>query len=105
VVLGVNTFDWTFKTRGLQTPGVMPHLSLTSPSGAVWTFGEPSPSETISGTAVDFARVVTQTRHVADTGLSVVGPVATAWMTNAQCFAGPPNEPPAPGSRHIQTKD
>ena len=105
VVLGVNTFGWTFKARQTEAPGPMPHLTLIAPSGAVWTFGEPSETETITGQAVDFARVVTQTRNVADTTLQVVGPVATAWMTHAQCFAGPANEPPAPGSRHIQKKD
>lgn len=105
VVLGVNTFGWTFKTRGTEPPGALPHLRLTAPSGAVWIWGEPSDAECIVGTAVDFARVVTQTRNVADTGLQVVGTVAAAWMTHAQCFAGPPNEPPAPGSRHLQAKD
>jgi hypothetical protein len=42
---------------------------------------------------------VTQTRNVADTGLSVTGPVAEDWMTIVQCFAGPPEDPPAPGTR------
>ena len=36
---------------------------------------------------------------VADTKLEVVGPVATQWMSIAQCFAGGPVDPPAPGTR------
>jgi len=34
-VLGVKTFGWTFKNRGLPTPNVPPHLRLTAPSGQV----------------------------------------------------------------------
>ena len=99
VVLGVNTFGWTFKVRGWEIPETMPHVSLTLPSGAVAEFGEPGDAGSITGSAVEFAQVVTQTRNIADTGLSVEGTVATTWMDNAQCFAGPPETPPAPGSR------
>jgi len=44
--------------------------------------------------------VVTQGRNVADTALAVVGTTAERWMAVAQCFAGGPEEPPAPGQRH-----
>ncbi len=99
VVLGVNTFGWTFAVRGESPPGPMPYLVLTAPSGAVWRYGEPSDVERIEGSAVAFCQVVTQTRNIADTTLSVEGPVATAWMRKAQCFAGPPHPPPPPGTR------
>ena len=79
----------------------MPQVSLTLPSGAAAAFGEAGDNR-ISGSAVEFAQVVTQTRNIADTALSVTGPVATQWMEKAQCFAGPPETPPAPGSRHRQ---
>lgn len=102
VVLGVNTFGWTFKVNGLEVPETMPQVSLTLPSGAAAEFGEPGDNR-ISGSAVEFAQVVTQTRNIADTSLSVAGPVATQWMEKAQCFAGPPETPPAPRSRHRQT--
>jgi hypothetical protein len=42
---------------------------------------------------------VTQVRNIADTGLTVTGAVATDWMSKAQCFAGAPETPPAPGTR------
>jgi uncharacterized protein (TIGR03084 family) len=100
VVLGVNTFGWTHKVHGVETPASMPRLRLRSPSGAIWEFGEPSADECIEGSAVEFCQVVTQTRNVADTSLAVKGPVATRWMSIAQCFAGPPERPPAPGARH-----
>lgn len=99
VVLGVNTFGWSHKVHGLDVPDTMPRLELTAPSGTIWEFGEDSAGR-ISGPARDFAAVVTQTRALADTALRVEGPVARTWMAHAQCFAGPPETPPAPGSRH-----
>jgi uncharacterized protein (TIGR03084 family) len=98
VVLGVNTFGWSYQVHGLPVPPKAPELVLTAPSGAVWTFGEPGAGR-ILGTAVDFAAMVTQTRALEDTGLRIEGEVARTWMENAQCFAGPPERPPAPKSR------
>jgi uncharacterized protein (TIGR03084 family) len=103
VVLGVNTFGWSHQVHSLPVPPKMPELMLTAPSGAAWTFGEPGAGR-ISGTALDFAAVVTQTRALKNTALSVEGDIARIWMENAQCFAGPPEAPPAPGSRHRQDR-
>lgn len=99
VVLGVNTFGWSHQVHGLPVPTAMPELILTAPSGAEWRFGEPGAGQ-ITGPAVDFAATVTQTRAFADTALTATGEVAQTWMANAQCFAGPPETPPAPGTRH-----
>jgi uncharacterized protein (TIGR03084 family) len=98
VMLGVNTFGWSHQVHGLAIPPIMPELRLTSPSGPLWTFGDAG-AGLISGEAKDFVAVVTQTRALADTGLAVEGEVARIWMANAQCFAGPAEQPPAPGSR------
>ena len=98
-VIGMKTFAWTFVNRGLEVPGPPPHVRLVAPSGAIWEWNEPSESERITGDAVDFCHVVTQGRNVADTGLEVVGEVATRWMSIAQCFAGGPADPPKPGER------
>ena len=98
-VLGVNTFGWTFVNRKEPVPERRPHVRLVAPSGAVWEWNEPSETERIEGPAVAFCQVVTQTRNIADTSLTVRGPVATRWMAVAQCFAGPPRTPPAPGAR------
>ena len=103
VILGVNTYGWTYKTRKETPPGPMPHLRLTAPSGALWTYGEESTTELIEGSAEGFCQTVTQTRNVADTDLQVTGPIATDWMSKAQCFAGAPEKPPAPGIRSIRT--
>jgi len=99
VAIGARTFGWTFVNRGLEPPGPAPHLVLTSPSGEVWSYNEPSDEERIEGTAVDFCFTVTQVRNVRDTGLVVTGEVASQWMEVAQCFAGAPVDPPAPGYR------
>ena len=79
---------------------MVPVLRLTAPSGAVWEFGEDA-GNVIEGLAAEFAQVVTQTRNIADTALKVSGPVAERWMATAQCFAGPPEVPPAKGVRHV----
>jgi len=102
VVLGNNTYGWTFAVRGEEPPVPRPHLVLTAPSGGVWTYNEPSDVERIQGPAEAFCQVVTQVRNVADTALSVTGPNAMAWMQKAQCFAGPPETPPVPGSRYTR---
>ena len=98
-VLGVNTYGWTFKVRNLEPPQPIPFVSLTAPSGAVWTFGEEHDAERIDGLAEEFCQVVTQTRNVADTRLRITGPNANAWMARAQCFAGRAEDPPPPGTR------
>lgn len=99
--LGVGTFGWTFKCRGLPVPAEVPHVRLVAPSGAIWEWGEPGAENAVRGDAVEFCQVVTQTRNVADTSLEVAGETARRWMAMAQCFAGPPEEPPAPGARRI----
>ena len=97
--LGVQTYGWTFLNRGEAAPGPVPYVRLTAPSGTVWEWGEPSEAERVAGPAVDFCQVVTQVRNIADVGLEVAGPNATRWMAIAQCFAGPPVDPPPPGTR------
>ena len=103
VVIGNNTFGWTFINRGEEVPDDKPFLKLTAPSGEVWQFNEPSDSNFIEGAATEFGQVVTQCRNIGDTQLKVVGATATKWMAVAQCFAGPPRTPPAAGVRHMQT--
>ncbi len=102
VVIGMNTFGWTFKNREIAVPTDIPSLRLTAPSGEIWEWNQPNQGHYIEGNAVEFCQVVTQVRNIADTTLRVVGEAATAWMSIAQCFAGPPQDPPAPGSRFRQ---
>ena len=98
-VLGINTFAWTFKNRALDVPRPIPHVRLTAPSGETWEWNADVESDRIAGSATEFCQVVTQVRNVADTRLEVSGDVAELWMSIAQCFAGPPETPPPPGTR------
>ena len=100
--LGVNTFGWTFVNRKLEVPSVPSYVRLAAPSGAIWEWNEADATNSVSGDAREFCQVVTQIRNVADTELSVVGDTAQRWMSIAQCFAGPPEEPPAAGTRFRQ---
>lgn len=102
--LGVSTFGWTFINRGLQVPDPAPFVRLTGPSGAVWEWNAAQDDNRVEGSAVEFAQVVAQTRNIADTALRTTGPVAAQWMAMAQCFAGPPEDPPAKGARHRATQ-
>ena len=97
--IGVRTYGWTFTNRKLPVPEPAPYVRLQAPSGAVWDFNDPDAGHCVEGDAVEFCQVVTQVRNIADTSLAVTGNNARAWMDIAQCFAGPPEDPPAPGSR------
>ena len=98
-VIGVKTYGWTFANRQMSPPGPAPYVELTAPSGEVWSFNDFSEDDFVEGSAVDFCHVVTQVRNIADVDLTVWGEVSEAWMSIAQCFAGKPEDPPAPGSR------
>jgi len=98
-VLGVNTFAWTFVNRGLEPPGPPPFVELTAPEGELWTWNDADDHNRIAGAALEFCQVVTQGRNIGDTSLEVIGDTANRWMAIAQCFAGPPEDPPAPGQR------
>jgi len=97
--IGVRTFGWTFANRKLPPPGDVPYVRLAAPSGAVWEWNAPSAESAVEGDGVEFCQVVTQTRNIGDTRLKVTGEVARQWMALAQCFAGPPNDPPPKGAR------
>ena len=99
VVLGVNTYGWTFRNRKLDVPTPVPCVRLFAPSGAEWVFNEGETEASVSGSAEEFCQVVTQVRNLRDTQLQVKGKNAETWMAIAQCFAGPPNDPPPVHSR------
>lgn len=97
--IGVRTYGWTFANRGQPVPGPAPYVRLTGLEDAIWEWNDPSSDNAIEGDALAFCQVVTQTRNFADTALKVTGEPARIWMTLAQCFAGPPENPPAAGTR------
>jgi len=97
--IGVRTFAWAYRNRGLEVPPTPPGNRLHTPFGETWEWNGPDAPDRVEGDALAFCQVVTQTRHIADTALKATGPVAQDWMRIVQCFAGPPETPPAPGTR------
>lgn len=88
--LGVRTRDFAFTVHGRTPPAEPFRVCLTAPDGREWTWGPESAAQTVTGSAVDFCRLVTQRVHRTDTDLVATGPDADAWLELAQAFAGPP---------------
>lgn len=99
--LGVSTFGFAHTLRGLQVPKVGVRVALDAPDAQRWVWGPEDAIDRVEGPALDFCLVVTQRRHVADTGLQVTGSVAERWMSIAQAFAGAPGSgrPPTAEAR------
>ena len=98
----MNTFGWTFANRNLAVPEKMPRLFLLSPSKVKWEWNKDNKEDSITGNASEFCQVVTQVRNINDTSLKVTGNIAKKWMSIAQCFAGPPEDPPKVGTRYTR---
>jgi uncharacterized protein (TIGR03084 family) len=89
VHIGVRTRDFSFRNRGLEPPDEDIHVRLLLPGGGSVEYGDPSAAQSVTGSAYDFALLVTQRVHRDDTELEAVGPDAAAWLAIAQAFAGP----------------
>src|SRR5262245_19800253 len=96
-LIGARARAFSYATRGLAPNAAPVLIRLVLPSGAPWSFGDGEPPDRVEGSAVDFCRVVTQRRHLADTSLRVSGANAAEWMAIAQAFAGPPGAGRRPG--------
>lgn len=96
VHLGVRTRRFAYSVHGQEAPVADPRLELVAPSGETWTHGPEDAEQTVTGSAWDFALLVTQRVHRADTDLVAVGADAEHWLSIAQAFAGPPGEGRAP---------
>ncbi|MCR6033016.1 TIGR03084 family protein [Nocardioides sp. zg-579] len=90
--LGVRTRDFSFATRGLTPPTEEFRVELAAPGDATWAWGPEGAAQSVTGSAADFCRLVTQRVHRTDTDLVAVGADADRWLDVAQCFAGPPGE-------------
>jgi uncharacterized protein (TIGR03084 family) len=95
--LGVRTFAFSFVLHGFPPPADRVRVELTGPDAQRWTWGPDNAANRVGGEAQEFCLVVVQRRNVADTSLTVTGPVAAQWMSIAQAFAGRPSDPPPPG--------
>lgn len=95
--LGVRARPNSFRTHRLPVPDDAVRVALTGPDGDEWVWGDDHADQSVTGPALDFCLVTTQRRHLTDTALEVVGPVAEQWMAIAQAFAGPPGAGRRPG--------
>ena len=87
--LGIRAMPYSYAINDLPAPTDTIMVKLTAPDGAVWRWGSADAVNRVEGNALDFCCVVTQRRHLDDTGLVVTGPVAQQWISIAQAFAGP----------------
>ena len=94
--LGVRTRNFAFSVHGLDTPADEFRIDLVAPSEEVWSWGPEDAAQTVTGSAGDFCRLVTQRVHRADTDLVATGADADRWLGIAQAFAGQPGEGRAP---------
>ncbi len=102
--LGFRTIGHSFSSHGHQLPSEPFRVELSTPDGALWTFGPPDASQRITGPALDFCLLVTQRRHHTDLALQASGDRAREWLGIAQAFAGPPGTGREPGPRHDRTE-
>jgi len=94
--IGVTTRAWSYMVRSREFPGGDVRVELTAPSGELWTWGPDDATDKLTGSAEEFALVVTQRRQPSSTSLVTTGPLAAEWLSIAQAFAG---EPTLPDSR------
>jgi uncharacterized protein (TIGR03084 family) len=90
--LGVRTRNFAFGVHGLDAPTEEFRIDLVSPSGDVWSWGPEDAAQTLTGSAGDFCRLVTQRLHRSDTDLVATGPDVDRWLDIAQAFAGQPGD-------------
>jgi uncharacterized protein (TIGR03084 family) len=90
--LGVRTRDFAYRIRNLTPPTEEFLVELRAPDGSLWTWGPSAAAQRVTGSAVDFSRLVTQRAHRDDTDLVADGPDADRWLDIAQAFAGPPGD-------------
>jgi uncharacterized protein (TIGR03084 family) len=86
--LGVRTLGFSFQLNGRTPPTLPVRVELNGHDNDRWEWGPDEAADRVTGGALDFCLAVTQRRHLSDTNLTVVGPVATEWMSFAQAYAG-----------------
>ncbi len=89
VHIGVRTRDFAYANRGESPPGEEFGVVLVAPSGETWSYGPQDAAQRVTGSAWDFARLVTQRAHRDDVDVRAEGADADHWLDIAQAFAGP----------------
>jgi uncharacterized protein (TIGR03084 family) len=90
--IGVRARPFSYRNRGLEPPDTPLRVELIAPDGGTWEWGPADAADRVTGTALDFALVVTQRRHCDDTTVTAVGADAVTWIGFAQAFAGNPTD-------------
>lgn len=85
--LGVGARAYAFLVHEETDPGEPVRVELSGVGGGTW--GPEDATDSVTGSALDFALLVTQRRHLDDVDLTVTGPTAEQWMSIAQAYAGP----------------
>lgn len=98
--LGVRTYAFSFRNRGLEPPPDRVRVALRGPGGMVRVWNDDA-TASVTGPVDEFCLVVAQRRHVDDTHLFVEGTSARRWMELAQVFAGPPGPGRTPAARPV----
>jgi uncharacterized protein (TIGR03084 family) len=88
--LGIRARDFAFALHRTPPPTDEFRVDLAAPSGELWSWGPDAATQTVTGTAYDFCRLVTRRINRADTSLVATGRDADLWLNIAQAYAGPP---------------
>lgn len=78
---------YSYAVNGLALPATTVRAELATADGGTWTFGPDDADEVVRGSLLDFCLVLTQRRHVDDTGLEAEG-TAAEWLRIGQAYAG-----------------
>ncbi|MFN2538465.1 MAG: TIGR03084 family metal-binding protein [Mycobacteriales bacterium] len=92
--IGVQARPYAYLVHGIDNPETPVRVELTGPGAGEW--GPADAVDRITGTALDFALLVTQRRHLDDLSLQVEGETANEWASIAQAYAGPAGTGRAP---------
>ncbi|MCW2571941.1 MAG: hypothetical protein JWO88_1999 [Frankiales bacterium] len=85
--IGVGARAYAFAVHQVVDDGAPVRVELSGLGGGFW--GPEDAADRVTGSALDFALLVTQRRHRSDVGLEIVGETADVWMSIAQAYAGP----------------
>jgi uncharacterized protein (TIGR03084 family) len=95
--IGVGARAYSYAANKLELPAAPVRVELEAPDGQLWTWGPPDAVDRITGSALDFALLITQRRHRDDLALQISGPAAEEWARIGQAFAGEAGTGRAPG--------
>jgi uncharacterized protein (TIGR03084 family) len=95
--IGVGARAFSYAIHGRELPPVPIRVELAAPDGSLWTWGPEEAAARITGTALDFALLITQRRHRDDLALVVTGAAAREWVEIGQAFGGEPGAGREPG--------